>query len=516
MIKSKEESVFLFIPPAYGRIVPPLGTPALLGFLRAEGVFAVQSDLNMLYYDYLKRNKLQKILTQSYKQGKTKKKVYYRRLLQDKNTYTEPVYDFENNPGSSFKFTEKILGSEFLPRYISDQRENPFVDFFYDQVYPQIKKDSDSLVGFSVTSPSQVIASFTFGHLIKKLFPRTKVVLGGQWVSLYREELYKRNDFIDFYDYLVYFEGEIPLVRLIDAVRNNKPLAAVPNLIYPGQGRWVYSPKIAEVNLNRLPAPDFDGLPLKRYLFSRDRLSLTIETSRGCYWNKCIFCADLPFPKPRYREKNPDLVIRDIKELIKKYRVRHLCISDAVFAPAQMKKIAKKLLKEGLKISWWAWSRFDPAMDIQALRLAKKSGCTTLGFGLESMNQRVLDFIRKGTKLNIIRRIIKNSLDLKLTIYCQVIIGLPSETTEEARDTLFSLIAYNKNGKTVPAALNLYYLTPKTEIFLDPASFGVKMVHAKKLPFRFVYPFKYSRGDMDRLKARQIINVYNDIFRPGK
>jgi len=38
------------------------------------------------------------------------------------------------------------------------------------------------MVGFSLTAPSQVIAGFTFGFLLKKAAPQIKIVIGGQWV----------------------------------------------------------------------------------------------------------------------------------------------------------------------------------------------------------------------------------------------------------------------------------------------------------------------------------------------
>jgi len=217
-------------------------------------------------------------------------------------------------------------------------------------------------------------------------------------------------------------------------------------------------------------------------------------------------------PKPRYREKSPDLVIRDIKNLIKKYKVKHLMISNATFAPSQLRQVAKKILKEGIKISWWAFARFDDGFDKKTLRLAKRAGCSTLGFGLESINQRVLDFIDKGTKIDIIKRIIKDSHDLNLTIYFQVMIGLPSETVEEACDTIFFLAACRKEMKTEPPAINIYYLPPKNKVFLHPQKYGIKISDNRRLPFRFLYPFKHLSGNIDRSRAQKIISTYNNII----
>ncbi|MFC1674565.1 B12-binding domain-containing radical SAM protein [Candidatus Omnitrophota bacterium] len=509
---AKEEKIALFIPPTYDRAVPPLGTPALAGFLKSKGINVAQGDLNICYFDYIKKNRLEKIFTSGYRKNKIKKKVYYHKILQYKGAEISSDYDFEVNPGSSFAFTEMMLSAKFLHRYIADQKENPFVDFFYKQVFLKIKKQDFSLIGFSIICPSQVMASFTFGYLIKKYFPETKIVIGGQWVSYYREELQKRNDFNSFYDYLIYFEGETPLFKLINAIRNNKALSRVPNLIYQDKGSWKLSSRITQEDMDMLPAPDFDGLNLRKYFNSKRKLTASFETSRGCYWNKCIFCVDLPLPKSRYREKSPGLVIKDIKKLIRKYRIRHLMISNAVFSPSQMRQISKKILKEKIKLSWWAWARFDDGFDKETLSLAKRAGCSMLGFGLESINQRVLDFIGKGTRVEVIKRIIKDSRNLKLNVYFQSIIALPSETVEEAFDTISFLANHSKALNTDCGIFNVYYQVPKNPAFLNPGNYGIEIIYDKRLPFRFFYPFKHTLGNIDKPKAIKMLKIYDKIL----
>jgi radical SAM superfamily enzyme YgiQ (UPF0313 family) len=44
-------------------------------------------------------------------------------------------------------------------------------------------------------------------------------------------------------------------------------------------------------DVNALPTPDFEGLPLSRYLAPAP--ALPILTGKGCYFNRCKFC-DIP------------------------------------------------------------------------------------------------------------------------------------------------------------------------------------------------------------------------------
>ena len=69
-------------------------------------------------------------------------------------------------------------------------------------------------------------------------------------------------------------------------------------------------------DVNALPTPDFEGLPLDRYL--APRLVLPILLGKGCYFNRCKFC-EIPFinhvSTRSYRVRQADLVVKDVLEL---------------------------------------------------------------------------------------------------------------------------------------------------------------------------------------------------------
>ncbi len=503
------KKIILLIPPTYDRDAPPLGTPTLAGFLKSKRIQVRQMDLNVLYFDYIK-DRIEDLFSEKYRDEKIKKKVYYHRILHYQKSRGGVAYAFENNPGSSFSFTEKILSSRFLFQYLADEEENPFVCFFMKEVLPSLRKGSYEAVGFSVTAPSQVIATFTFCHMLKRELPEIKIVLGGQWTSLYRQALRKRRSFSKLFDFMICFEGETPLFCLLRSLAKNQPLSEVPNLFYQEGGKWKKSRRSSQEDMDRLPPPDFTGLPLTSYLNTQHGLNLTIETSRGCYWNKCIYCVDLPKPKPQYREKSTCLVIRDMKTLIKRYGVKHLQISNATFSPRQMRDVSRNILSEGIRISWWTMARFDSAFDRETLKLAKEAGCVMIGFGLESINQRVLNFIEKGIHRDIIERIITDAHELHLPIYFQTMIGLPSETMEEALDTIEFVTTF-KGAEGRWAAFNACYLTPGNDVFMHRREYGIEILPGERLPFRYFYPFRHLTRGIDQTMAAKLIRLYTSI-----
>lgn len=108
--------------------------------------------------------------------------------------------------------------------------------------------------------------------------------MGGQWISMYGEELLKREDFQRCYGFLITGEGETPLSCLVAHVNGSLGPEEVPNLIYRRGDSWEKSSRHMYEDVKKLPAPDFSGLPLGRYERSLEIASLTFETARGCYW----------------------------------------------------------------------------------------------------------------------------------------------------------------------------------------------------------------------------------------
>lgn len=502
-MQKKLFKILLCIPPAYDTVYPPLGTAALAGFLNSKGISAYQKDLNIEFLEYVRKNGFEYMFGNDYKKKKKREHIYYHKELAHRG---ETTYWFENMPGAGFDFTERLLSSKNLFRYIEDEKKNIFNRFFKEDVLNKLKKERFDMVGFSVTAPSQVISTFTFGSIIKSEIPGSCVVMGGQWPSLFKEELLKRKDFNAFYDYLIYNEGETPLYALIDSLIKKKSLSQVPNLIYREKNGFVLSQKVSEEDMDRLPAPDFDGLPLNRYRsLKKDKtISLTFETSRGCYWNRCIFCVDLPFPKPRYREKAAGLLVKEIKTLKVKYKAKEIFISSAVFSPWHMEKFCREMIRQGVKIRWKAFARFEKEFTEKMLALVKKAGCRKLGFGFESINQRLLDFCDKGTNVKIIKRIIRDSRKIKLNIHYQAMTGMPSETIEESMENISFLAKCPEK-----ATFNIYYLTPKNYVFENPKKYGARLKPCAKLPFRFFYPFTHtSKNAVDRNTALRLTRFY--------
>ena len=516
----------LCIPPnyCYSYEFPPLGTPMLTGYLKEKGIDVIQKDYNMDYLNYFikkifNKNGLIKVPTSTASQIfrclmdkifkiKLEKNYYYSSLLPRDHIKLDHI----NETNASFQFAERLLSSEHLFRYIEDERENTFLQFFWEEkILASLEEQKIKIVGISITAPNQVVGAFTLGYLIKKNLPHVHVTIGGQWVTLYREALKKKLEWNRFFDTMIIFEGETPLYGLITALSENDDLSKVPNLIYKFDSRWEQSKINSKENLDLLACPDFDGLPINDYTASQEDtgLCLTYQTARECYWNKCIYCVDLPLPKQGYRERDADLIIEDIKKMEKKYDLSFLKISNATISPLQMKRFSEKIIETGLDFKWWVMARADEGFNKEIFDLAKRAGCVAIDFGLESACQRVLNFIQKGIIVDTAKRIIKDCHNAGIKVCLQMLIGLPSEKLEEAMDTIQFLIEDRNYISEV--VFDNYYLTPACEVYQNPQQCDIDYRASPHLPFKFYYEYSHISGELTKEKGRDLIRLYRQL-----
>jgi radical SAM superfamily enzyme YgiQ (UPF0313 family) len=102
----------------------------------------------------------------------------------------------------------------------------------------------------------------------------------------------------------------------------------------------------------------------------------------------------------------------------------------------RVKKLCQRIRKEKLGIRWFCDSRVDNC-EYDMFREMVKAGCNSLYFGMESANQRILNFYRKGItpdqSVNAARKARKAGVDF---IVGSFIVGAPDETRSEIENTL--------------------------------------------------------------------------------
>jgi radical SAM superfamily enzyme YgiQ (UPF0313 family) len=400
-----------------------------------------------------------------------------------------------------FSMRHSIQRTDDIVAGAQDEQGNPFIEFFREVTLPRIQALDPDLVGISVTFTSQAIPAFTLAAMLKAWRPDIHVTMGGGLFAYVGHKLARRADVFDFVDSIVMLEGERPLARIAEAVASGGGLEGIPNIIYrDAAGQVQVNPEVEPLDIDSLPTPDFEGLPLERYLSPEFIVPLAI--TRGCYWGKCVFCTLHQVIGPGYRGRSLERTIEDIAALKQRWGSRYFYFPIEDLPPDMVKRLPDALLEADLDIEWWCDAKLEPKVFTPATceKLAR-AGCRRLAFGYESASQRVLDLMCKGSRadegMDVIRRV--HDAGISVTLY--VMVGFPTETAEEAQQTRETLLA--NRDVFEEASARVFYLDEKSEIFKRREEFAIDQVFPDEgADLQVYYDFTTSEG-MTRSEARR-------------
>lgn len=333
-------------------------------------------------------------------------------------------------------FTPRFpLTLQGLIDFTEDKDENMFLPFMKKEASRLLKYRAD-IIGISINSPTQLLPGLTLSRILMQKKPEwCHLNIGGNYFTKLMDVILSNKEIFNlFTDSIILGEGQKPLLKLIEAHRGGENLKTVPSIIYmdPDPGSPVHTFKDMPIPLNELHHQVLDDLPLNSY-FVAD-LAISLQSSKGCYWQKCTFC-DTDFGiEPDI--KSVDRLIDEIKFLNTSYGIRHFEFIDESITPQYMDAMARRIIKEKLDITWFSNARTELAFTKKRLELYRKSGLVMLLWGVESGSTRIMKLINKGVDFEKRLDILKDSSDSDIWNFAYIFFGLPTETREEAEMTI--------------------------------------------------------------------------------
>jgi len=360
--------------------------------------------------------------------------------------FINPPYDSEKYYGKlkQLRFLFPPVGLLYVAGYI---REKGYKVKLYD--FETSEDDFDkSLLEFGpdiigITCQTALVkTTIALCRRIKSIYPRTKIVVGGYHPSSRPMDLLDTGNV----EYAVRGEGEETFYDLVKTIEQDGDVSQVKGIYYLDEsGQLVANPMRPLIkDLNSLPMMAIDLLPIEKYHTSPDLLlgkrTALISTSRGCP-NKCIFCAVKDgFRHGIYRTRSIDNIFSEINYYIERYDIDSLFIMDDTFTLSKKKveQFCNRMVALGYhkKIKWWAQTRVD-TVDQEILNKMKEAGCEIISYGLESGVQRLLDTIKKRTKIEKTKEVIAMSKKSGLNVRGSFILGLPTETVTDSLKTIY-------------------------------------------------------------------------------
>ena len=333
-------------------------------------------------------------------------------------------------------------------------------------------------------------------------------------ITRLHEEIPQKEEFFNsIIDSAILYEGEHALLWLLEALVGDRAWSAVPNLMYQNQGQVVVNKEIYTEKTTALPLPDFEGLPLDSY-FVPVRI-LPYLATRGCYWGKCTFCDHGQGYFDQYRGKPASDVVREVKALKEKYHADHFLFADESYPPALFKKVTQLLVDQEVNIRWTTLIRFEETLqDPEVWKLAVKSGCCTLYYGMESANERVLELMDKHARKSVIENNLKEAAKAGIWNHVMAFYGFPGETRAEAEETRQFLI---DNKRYIHSTELFYFVAYRhTPMVRNPEAFGIT-IHKQEeydMPLDYYYTLN-EPGGVSCLDAMQMCEeFYQNDFDP--
>lgn len=322
------------------------------------------------------------------------------------------------------------------------------------------EKDIDVVMTGGLSFQYNAIKSII--HIAKNIKPNLITIVGGGIITSAPEAAMEALEFVD---YGVIGEGEITSCELCCALEADDAKDKIDGIIYKQADRYHRTNSRKEIaELDTIAYPDYKGFGFDIIMNMvacmqgiNESNAITMLSSRSCPF-QCTFCFHSSGQK--YRQRSLDSFFRELDFLVQEYGVKYIFIADELFAynMDRVKEFCMRIKQYDVK--WWAQFRVsDVTADL--VDLLKDSNCATMGFGLESADNRILKSMKKGITIDQTEKALQLVYEAGIAIQGGFIFGDVEETLETAKNTL----EWWKEHSHYGATLNFITTFPGTALY---------------------------------------------------
>ena len=259
-----------------------------------------------------------------------------------------------------------------------------------------------------------------------------KVVLGGSGFSVMPGELMKHVK----PDYGISGEGEFAFPKLLESLQNdNDGLEEIGALSFWQDEEVVVNQRpVGFLDMSTLPFPDKNIIDEQYFsMFGID----SIQTKRGCSMH-CDYCVYPMIEGRKMRMREPKAIVDEMFEALEATPAPdHFFFVDSVFnlPPKHAKAVCREMISRNWQIPWTCY--VNPLFfDEEFAGLAAEANCAGMEVGSDSGCDRILKKLRKGFKLEHVRRFHKIATEAGIPDCHTFILGTESETIEDVQESL--------------------------------------------------------------------------------
>jgi anaerobic magnesium-protoporphyrin IX monomethyl ester cyclase len=250
-------------------------------------------------------------------------------------------------------------------------------------------------------------------------------------------------------DAVVMGEGEVVMSNLVDALGAGDNLAKVKGIAYRDGDQVVINEreKLIE-DVDGIPWPAWDLFHMDYYTMMRapgiglTERSQMVFTGRGCPFS-CNFCYRMD---PGFRPRSSENIIEEMRILKRDYHVTFFDFQDDLFmiSGKRVMDFCEKLMRADLEIRFACNGRLNYATR-EILRTMNKAGCIFINYGIEALDDTVLENMNKKLTVAQIIEGIENTVAEGIHPGLNVIwgnIGDSAETLSKGVDFIIKYTTY--------------------------------------------------------------------------
>lgn len=267
---------------------------------------------------------------------------------------------------------------------------------------------------------------------------------------------------------------------------NGRNMEEIPNVIYKTADEIVSTSKQA-VDVNEYPRPSYDA---RIYLNIDRKLPVyPISLSNQACPNNCVYCVRPENYGRKIVRRDAGEALAEIEEIFEKKNATAFRIEDSTPPRDSLTDLASKILKSPVKgrVSFSAFARID-VNSTEDFGLLRQAGFVSLFFGIESLDDEMLEKLGKGIDYSGVRQTLQRAHGAGLKTVGSFIFPSPGETERSMNATLERIGEIRELLDSVLVLPAGVY--PPTVWGRQPEKFGIKLWD-NYVRESLVYPIKY-------------------------
>jgi len=316
--------------------------------------------------------------------------------------------------------------------------DQPAKGFTIDETVNWIEKENPDILGFSTFSSSGRTAAL-IGKKVKEKNPNIVIVFGNHYATFNSERILRKYPSVDI---TVRGEGENTVIDLASCLANKGKLKKVQGITFRNNKSIISTPDRPLIrDLDSLPFPDRNLIDVDYHSMIAGvnvapKKFTSIVSSRGCVY-RCRFCSCTQFARNTWRPRSIENVLEELHFLASEGYKQFIFVDDSfTLNQKRVIKLCRGMRKEKIGMEWICEGRVDNC-SYEMLREIAKAGCKVLYFGIESANQRILNYYNKQITPQQSKTAVKKARKAGIDVIVgSFIVGAPDETKEEIQNTI--------------------------------------------------------------------------------